>query len=56
MFDVSEDTYAHAIDEKTVPNASVRIDRSGNFSAKRQKNITAPHVSKYEQAWLPELV
>lgn len=26
MFDVSEDTYAHAIDERTVPNASVRID------------------------------
>lgn len=26
MFDVSEDTYAHAIEEKTVPNASVRID------------------------------
>lgn len=26
MFDVSEDTYAHAIEEKTVPNATVRID------------------------------
>lgn len=30
MFDVSEDTYAHAIDEKTVPNASVRIDYLDN--------------------------
>ncbi|MDE5837773.1 MAG: hypothetical protein K2H39_01840 [Paramuribaculum sp.] len=26
MFDVSEDTYASAIDDRTVPNASVRID------------------------------
>ena len=31
MFDVSEDTYAHAIDEKTVPNASVRIDYPENY-------------------------
>lgn len=30
MFDVSEDTYAHAIDGKTVPNASVRIDDRDN--------------------------
>lgn len=31
MFDVSEDTYAHAIAEKTVPNASVRIDYLDNW-------------------------
>ncbi len=31
MFDVSEDTYAFAIDEKTVPNASVRIDYPDNY-------------------------
>ncbi len=31
MFDVSEDAYAHAIDEKTVPNASVRIDYPDNY-------------------------
>lgn len=30
MFDVSEDTYAHTIDEKTVPNASLRIDYLDN--------------------------
>ncbi len=34
MFDVSEDTYAHAIDEKTVPNASVRIDYPDNYLLK----------------------
>lgn len=31
MFDVSEDTYAFAIDEKTVPNASVRIDYPDDY-------------------------
>lgn len=31
MFDVSEATYATAIDEKTVPNASVRIDYPDNY-------------------------
>ena len=34
MFDVSEDTYAHVIDEKTVPNASVRIDYSDTYLLK----------------------
>lgn len=29
--------------------------RSGDFSAKRQKNSPAPHVFNYEQAMLPEL-
>lgn len=28
---------------------------SGDFSAKRQKNSPAPHVSESEQARLPEL-
>ena len=31
LFDVSEDTYAHALDERTVPNASVRIDWPDNY-------------------------
>ena len=30
--------------------------RSGDFSAKRQKNSPAPHVYKSEQATLPELI
>lgn len=34
MFDVSEDTYAHAKEEKTVPNASVRIDYPDNYLLK----------------------
>ncbi len=34
MFDVSEDTYAHAIDEKTVPNASVRIEYQDEYLIK----------------------
>lgn len=29
---------------------------SGDFSAKRQKNSSAPHVYKSEQATLPELI
>lgn len=29
---------------------------SGDFSAKRQKNSPAPHVSESEQARLPELI
>lgn len=31
MFDVSEDTYARAIYEKAVPNASIRIDYPDNY-------------------------
>lgn len=31
LFDVSEDTYAHALDERTVPNDSVRIDWPDNY-------------------------
>lgn len=31
MFDVSEDIYAYALDERTVPNASVRIDWPDNY-------------------------
>lgn len=31
MFDVSEDTNARAIDEKAVPNASIRIDYPDNY-------------------------
>lgn len=31
MFDVSEDTYATSIEEKVVPNASVRIDYPDNY-------------------------
>ena len=30
--------------------------RSGDFSVKRQKNSPAPHVYKFEQARLPELI
>ena len=32
------------------------VHRSGDFSAKRQKNSPAPHVLESEQARLPELI
>ena len=32
------------------------VHKSGDFSAKRQKNSPAPHVYKSEQATLPELI
>ena len=32
------------------------VHRSGDFSAKRQKNSPAPHVYNSEQATLPELI